>query len=172
AFAALRSAIGVPLAVASEVRGLTVRAVRAGEGLLAAAEQAPGLVVRLEAVIADAQEALAAARAAIDRVSRSVDGAEAVRSHVQDLVDRARDLESTVEGSLTPALPILAPLIREARAVLPELRGVLPILQRLEPVFVDMETRMAGVPGASRMLKRGEKELDESGPSAESDDAS
>lgn len=74
---------------------------------------------------------------------------------VAELVGRTRPLIEQVET-------LVMPLIREARAAIPDVRDILPVVQRLEPVMIDVETRIAGLPGSGRMRKRGAKEIEES----------
>jgi ABC-type transporter Mla subunit MlaD len=59
---------------------------------------------------------------------------------------------------------LVLPLLEELRAAVPDVREILPTVRRLEPVMVDVETRIAGLPGAGRMRKRGEREIDDANP--------
>ena len=54
---------------------------------------------------------------------------------------------------------VVMPLLKEMRGAVPDVRDILPVVQRLEPVMVDVETRIAGLPGAARLRKRGEREI-------------
>ncbi len=78
----------------------------------------------------------------------------ALPADVADIIGRTRPLIEQVES-------IVLPLIHEARAAIPDVREILPVVQRLEPVMVDVETRIAGLPGSGRMRKRGEKEIED-----------
>ena len=57
--------------------------------------------------------------------------------------------------------PALGPLVEQARAILPDLHEILSVITRLEPVVTDVETRIAGLPGAGRLLKRGERAIED-----------
>jgi hypothetical protein len=98
---------------------------------------------------------------------------------VTRLVDQLQPLMS-VAGGLDPNIPaeasdllmrsrplveqfstLILPLLSEMRAAVPDVREILPVVQRLEPVLVDVETRIAGLPGAGRLRRRGEREIEE-----------
>lgn len=83
---------------------------------------------------------------------------------VADLVGRTRPLIEQVET-------LVMPLIREARAAIPDVRDILPVVQRLEPVMIDVETRIAGLPGSGRMRKRGAKEIEDATQASDDDTA-
>ena len=57
-------------------------------------------------------------------------------------------------------LDALMPLLREVQAAIPDVREILAVVTRLEPVMTDVETRIAGLPGSNRLLKRGEREIE------------
>ncbi len=78
----------------------------------------------------------------------------ALPADVADIVGRTRPLIEQVEH-------FILPLIHEARAAIPDVREILPVVQRLEPVMIDVETRIAGLPGSGRMRKRGAKEIED-----------
>lgn len=56
---------------------------------------------------------------------------------------------------------IVMPLLGELHDAVPDVRDILPVVQRLEPVMVDVETRIAGLPGSARLRRRGEQVIDE-----------
>lgn len=84
-----------------------------------------------------------------------VEGAELVHSALP-LLDDVR----------TQLLPLLLPLLAQVRDAVPDVREILATVQRLEPVMTDVETRIAGLPGAGLLRRRGEREIEE----AERDD--
>ncbi|HEU5265607.1 MAG TPA: hypothetical protein VFU35_02860, partial [Jatrophihabitans sp.] len=63
---------------------------------------------------------------------------------------------------------VVLPVLNEMRGAVPDVRDILPVVQRLEPVMVDVETRIAGLPGSARLRKRGEREIADAEGSAES----
>ena len=124
------------------------------------------------------------------RVGRLVDGVEPLLASVEqidpalvtamtDIVTRLQPLlsalarmDSTVPQAastlLARSLPLIdqvdtvvVPLLREMRDAVPDVRGILLVVTRLEPAMVDVETRIAGLPGASLLRKRGEREIDD-----------
>ena len=61
---------------------------------------------------------------------------------------------------LVQQLATLMPLLRELQGAIPDVKEILAVVQRLEPVMTDVETRIAGLPGAGFLLRRGEKEIE------------
>lgn len=64
----------------------------------------------------------------------------------------------------------LMPLLGELHDAVPDVRGILPVVRRLEPVMVDVETRIAGLPGAARLRRRGQVVIDEAMSDDDDDD--
>ena len=77
-----------------------------------------------------------------------------IAAEASDLPTRLRPLVQQI-GTL------VLPLLNEMRATVPDVREILPVVERLEPVLLDVETRVAGLPGAARLRKRAEREIEE-----------
>jgi hypothetical protein len=206
------------LVVPQRAAGGAWRIVRAGSGLLAAAEQVPGLIVRVQTLLSamealvlrageltmlagDAVVSIERVRADAERVIEDVDVLHrrtgALISSIEPMARVAADVDlHLVRVSLSmldrlmplltsvtqvdPELPgeaaelvhrslplleeastSLIPLLREAHAVMPDISQILSVVTRLEPVLTDVETRIAGLPGAGLLLKRGERAMED-----------
>lgn len=159
--------------VAARWNVAAVKAVRAVEGINGVRAEAQGLLdtaeglrLRVQSLI-DAVEPLVtvAGEIEIDMLKTAAARLQpllgalssvdiALPTDVADIIGRTRPLIEQVEN-------IILPLIHEARAAIPDVREILPVIQRLEPVMVDVETRIAGLPGSGRMRKRGAKEIED-----------
>jgi hypothetical protein len=185
---------------------------------LAAVEQIPALLLRVDSVITAIELLIVRAGTVTDEAHQVVARVERTRAEAALVVQAAADLEKVADGLLAELQPLLAavvevdpglvravtrlmdqaqpllavagaldpntaaeaadlltlsrplveqisplvlPLLREMRAAVPDVRDILPVVQRLEPVMVDVETRIAGLPGAARLRKRGEREIEE-----------
>ena len=121
------------------------RLVDAIDPLLASAQQIdPTLVTALSGIAEQLQPLLSA----LTRLDSSVP------QTASSLLTKSAPLVDQIET-------VILPLLRDMLAAVPDVRGILPVVQRLEPVMVDVETRIAGLPGASLLRKRGEREIDE-----------
>jgi hypothetical protein len=88
-----------------------------------------------------------------------------------DVVDNAMQLVRRVLPMVEKLDPIMEPLLVELVASLPEIREILAVVTRLEPVMTDVETRIAGLPGAGLMRKRGEREIEAVAAAESAEDA-
>jgi ABC-type transporter Mla subunit MlaD len=152
--------------------------------LLSAAES---LVARIgavtehaEAVVRYAEKTSADAGAVVEQVSdleRRVAGLLAAAQPLISALTRVGPSASADAATLLHrSIPLMdqiesmiMPLLGEMRAAVPDVREILPIVQRLEPVLVDVETRIAGLPGAAHLRKRGAKEVAAPGESEETE---
>ena len=54
----------------------------------------------------------------------------------------------------------LKPLLQDLQGAVPDIGEILAVITRLEPVVTDVETRIAGLPGAGRLRRRGQREIE------------
>jgi uncharacterized protein YoxC len=54
----------------------------------------------------------------------------------------------------------LKPLLGDLQGAIPDIGKILAVIMRLEPVVTDVETRIAGLPGAGRLRRRGQREIE------------
>lgn len=157
----------------SAIEALVLRADQAAVGVekvtaraddvRAAAGEVAVRAASLTAVVdAEVEHALAITRPLLDAAAAldpefPVEGAALVHSALP-VVDDVR----------TELLPLLLPLLAELRAAVPDLREILSVVQRLEPAMTGVETRLAGLPGAGLLRKRGEREMEDAERDAES----
>lgn len=131
-------------------------------------------IERQASMLVDRCEPLLGAVIEID--PKLVRATQGLVERLQPLLTAATSLDPKVPGQaaqlLTRSGPLLdrvdataLPLLTEMQAAVPDVRDIL--VQRLEPVMVDVETRVAGLPGAARLCRRGEGEIER----ANSDDS-
>ena len=176
----LPSLVGRVVAIVGEVEGLVER-------FYVVSVDAAEVVARLDYTRAEAEQAIAGAEELRRRAEHLIDAIEpliavageievdllrAAAAQLQPLVgalteadlNLARDVAELV-GRSRPLIDqvetLIMPFVRELRLAIPDVREILPVVQRLEPVMVDVETRIAGLPGSGRMRKRGEREIEE-----------
>jgi hypothetical protein len=134
------------------------------ESTRAGAALAVDNVMTLQAEVAtfvDALQPLLSAFTEIDpQLVRAVTG---LTDRLQPLLTALTKVDADTPVEVAQLLHRTMPLMAEMRAAVPDVREILPVVQRLEPVMVDVETRIAGLPGASHLLRRGERKIEEAG---------
>jgi hypothetical protein len=165
--AALLALEGLPLLI-----GRIALLVTAVEDLVRRADR---LVAATEQVRAEAAEVVGRVELTRAQAAGVVERAGALEADVARLVQTARPLLAALAevdpelvrtaARISPRLlsdldALVQPLLVELRAAVPDVRAILPVVERLVPVLVDVETRIAGLPGASRLRKRGEREIE------------
>ena len=105
--------------------------------------------------------------AALDRLQPLLDAASLLSPQLPadaaDLIQRSRPL-------LDDAASMLMPMLPEIRASIPDVRRILEVVEGLGPVMTDVETRIAGLPGAGLMRKRGEREIERAAEEEQDDE--
>ena len=123
------------------------------------AERDTELVARLQPVLAAVSDIdpdlVRTLTAVLDRLQPLLGAASALNADVP--VEAAQLLHRSLP-LLEQMDKLVLPLLAEMRAAVPDVREILPVVRRLEPVMVDVETRIAGLPGPARLRRRGERE--------------
>jgi hypothetical protein len=127
------------------------------------------LEARVEILVGRCEPVLAAAsevdpdlvRATRDLMAQLQPVLTAMTSLSADTPAQAAALLSRSGPLLDQIDTIMMPLLGELHDAVPDVRDILPVVQRLEPVMVDVETRIAGLPGADRLLRRGERVIED-----------
>ncbi|MCU1601228.1 MAG: hypothetical protein JWO22_1937 [Frankiales bacterium] len=151
------------------------------EGIESIIEQAQHIVTRA-AGIADRAEGIAGrAEPIADRIEKLLDRTEGIPDHIDQLITRSSGIADAVHAvvddatqtltSLKPAVDalagidpeVLANLVPEAVELLPALRSLeqlVPVVSQLGVQVDHLDQTIAallgGIPGAARLLKRGE----------------
>ncbi len=143
-------------------------ALTAAEALLGQAGEVTVMVeqvtVKADVVRSEAEMVTGLAGGIAARAAALMDASEPL---LQAVVSLPAALPGDVATLIRRGLPLidelasLMPVLREMEAAIPAVRNILTVVERLEPVMTDVETRIAGLPGASRMRKRGEREIEE-----------
>jgi hypothetical protein len=128
---------------------------------------AAGLVARVDGVQAAAVRVVGEIDAVQQRAGRLVASIEPLVAVMSEIdVSLVRSTVRIVDDlqPLLQAMTLLKPdlvdeLLGELKDNIPDLREILAVVTRLEPVLTDVETRIAGLPGAALLRKRGEREI-------------
>lgn len=171
------------------IADLTVQAGVVTAGVDALRSEAGEVTARVDALRAYASGISAQAESLVQRADTMLERAEPMLAAVSEIdPDLIRGL-TVLTGQLVPILELTAslnpgvadeaaelvheslplvrqmaaflPLLEQMRQALPQVQEILEAVQRLEPVMVDVEKRIAGIPGAGFMLRRGEREIEE-----------
>lgn len=111
--------------------------------------------VREAARLGDKLEPLLEAMAGLDA---------AIAGDTSRLVRQLPGILDQMDGAVIPALD-------EMRKAVPDVRALLPLVEQMGPVLRDVETRLAGLPGAAALRRRGQRQLAEAGADQESADS-
>ena len=153
-----------PVKLVRAVLYAPVRFVNAGQDVLHATEQLPALVARIRAVVDTADALLCRVGTVTTRADAAVGIVDAWTNPDAAFASQAAQLLARTGPLLDQVDAVVMPLLKEMRGAVPDVRDILPVVQRLEPVMVDVETRIAGLPGAARLRKRGEREIADAAP--------
>jgi hypothetical protein len=128
------------------------------------------LVLRIDDVRVRANGVLEQIATACGEADATVDGVLQIEKRVNTLIDRCEpivdavaELDPSTVNALQALVIELQPLLVELHDAVPDVRDILPVVRRLEPVMVDVETRIAGLPGAGRLRERGERVIQSAG---------
>ncbi len=77
-----------------------------------------------------------------------------------DLPQEAAQLVSQSLPLIQELNATLKPLLHDLQDAVPNIGQILAVITRLEPVVTDVETRIAGLPGAGRLRRRGQREIE------------
>ncbi|MFN2539011.1 MAG: hypothetical protein ABR549_12820 [Mycobacteriales bacterium] len=137
------------------------------EGIESVLAQATHVATRA-AVIADRAEPIA------DRIEALLDRAETVPDRIEELLDRSATIAAALQSVVADATttlaavkpPVDAGLVQEVVDLLPALRSLeqlVPVVSQLgtqvdnlDRTVADVGALLGGIPGAARLLKRGE----------------
>jgi hypothetical protein len=127
-------------------------------------EGAESSIACLDAVRVDAAVQTGAICRLRERVDSIIVRCEPVLAAVADvdpaLVRATAELLTELRPLFDRADDLVGPLMDELHDAIPDVRDILPVVKRLEPVLVDVETRIAGLPGSARLRRRGEHVID------------
>lgn len=102
----------------------------------------------------------------VDRITREVERLVPVASALAAMTDPGLDeVAPQLLRQLPTALDQLAndivPALRAMRAAVPDVEGLRALADRLEPYVTELSKTVVGLPGAGRMKRRGERELED-----------
>jgi hypothetical protein len=96
------------------------------------------------------------------RLSELVDTALALKPLLDAAADADPESVRALDKLLAQMSDDVVPTLQTLASAVPDVQELREVVTRLEPMLVDVEHVVAGLPGAQRMRKRGEKELDDS----------
>jgi ABC-type transporter Mla subunit MlaD len=88
----------------------------------------------------------------------ATEAAEHFAQSVEDVLERLPKLVKQVSEDVIPTMQVMVTAV-------PDVQQLRAIIDRLEPILVETGQVLAGLPGAQRMRRRGEKELEDYEPS-------